>query len=56
MVKIANEVIKDNNYTNIIKVINKRSTELTVGPGTCTCIIIQFMYVMLICTLLCIRW
>ena len=36
MVKIANEVIKDNNYTNIIKVINKRSTELTVGPGTCT--------------------
>lgn len=54
MVKIANEVIKDNNYTNIIKVINKRSTELTVGPGTCTCIIIHVHNVNN--TLLCIRW
>ncbi|XP_011408225.2 PREDICTED: protein arginine N-methyltransferase 7-like [Amphimedon queenslandica] len=33
MVKIAKEVVKVNGYDKVIKIINKRSTELTVGLG-----------------------
>ena len=33
MVRIAKDVAKVNGYDKIIKIINKRSTELTVGPG-----------------------
>ena len=34
MVKISLEAIEANGYKDIIKVIPKRSTELTVGQGT----------------------
>uniref|UniRef100_A0A1X7T7D2 Methyltransferase domain-containing protein n=1 Tax=Amphimedon queenslandica TaxID=400682 RepID=A0A1X7T7D2_AMPQE len=37
MVKIAKEVVKVNGYDKVIKIINKRSTELTVGLGKNRC-------------------
>ncbi len=33
MAKCARQVIKDNGMSDKIKVVPKRSTELTVGPG-----------------------
>ena len=41
MADCARQIMHDNGFEAKIKLIPKRSTEVTVGPGTLNCIIIK---------------